>query len=129
MIELMVVVVIIGILATCAIPAYQNYVIRARVTEGLTLATHAKMVVSEFLIAHNGQAGKAVEAGFQSPAATENVASIKIEKEAGDIVITFTPVAGDGTIILHPTMQNDGQIIWTCNEGTLAAKYRPANCK
>ena len=129
LIELMVVVVIIGILATCAIPAYQNHVIRARVSEGLPLSISAKLVVSEYLIHHNGQVGPNIGGGFQSPAATENVASISIEKETGDVVIKYTKLAGDGTIILKPNWQPSGQISWICTGGTLAEKYRPSNCK
>ncbi|PJD90605.1 MAG: pilus assembly protein [Legionella sp.] len=129
LIELMIVIAILGILATCAIPAYQNYVVRARVTEGLSLVTSSKMAVSEYLIAHNGEVSKDIGAGFQSPAATDNVSSIVIESNTGDIVVTFTPVAGDGTIVFHPVMTSDGQISWACTEGTLAEKYRPASCK
>lgn len=128
LIELMVVVVIVGILATCAIPAYQNHVIRARVAEGLHLVIGAKLAVSEYMIHHNGQVGPDIGTGFQSPAATENVSSISIDK-SGNIVIHYTPKAGEGTLMLHPDWQSSGQIVWTCTGGTLADKYRPANCK
>ncbi|HVT63440.1 MAG TPA: pilin [Legionellaceae bacterium] len=130
LIELMIVVVILGILATCAIPAYQNHVVRARVVEGLSLVTSAKMVVTEYLIAHNGEpGGSGLGAGYQSPQPTENVSSIVIDKNTGDITITFTPIAGNGTIVFHPSMTPSGEVTWACNEGTLAAKYRPETCK
>jgi len=129
LIELMVVVVIIGILATCAIPAYQNYVIRARVTEGLAMASSAKLLVSEFFISHNCQGNHEIGVDFKSPAATENVSLIKIDKEYGDVTVVYTPAAGDGTILLHPECTPAGEVAWACNEGTLAAKYRPASCK
>ena len=130
LIELMIVVVILGILATCAIPAYQNHVVRARVTEGLTMVTTAKLAVSEYLIAHNGEpGGSALGAGFTSPQPTENVSSVVIDKNTGDIIVTFTPVAGDGTIVFHPSMTPAGEVSWACNEGSLPAKYRPDTCK
>ena len=127
LIELMMVVVIIGIVASFAIPSYQNYVIRTRVTEGLTLSTGAKLAVSEFLMSHNGQATNEIGSGFQGPAPTENVASIIIEKGTGNVIITLTPIAGDGTLILHPKW-HAGQISWTCKGGTLPEKFRPSNC-
>ena len=120
LIELMVVVVIIGILATCAIPAYQTHVIKARVAEGYSLGIAGKFAVSENMIRNNCHVGQDIGAGFQSPAATENVSSM---------VIHYTPLAGDGTIILEPTCQAGGQITWKCTGGTLKSKYRPSNCK
>ena len=129
LIELMVVVVIIGILATCAIPAYQTHVIKARVTEGLSLGIAGKFAVSENLIRNNCNVGKDIGNGFQSPAATENVSSVSIEKETGHVVIHYTPVAGDGTLLLIPTCHPGGQITWECKAGTMPSKYLPANCK
>lgn len=129
LIELMIVVIIIGILATCAIPAYQHYVIRARVTEGLTLATSAKMTVSEFMISHNGQTSQPIGVGFRGPEATDNVSAITIDPNTGAITIVYTPLAGDGTIILRPKLVGSGQLSWDCTEGTLDDKYRPSMCK
>lgn len=129
LIELMVVVVIIGILATCAIPAYQTHVIKARVTEGLSLGVGGKFAVSENLIRNNCNIGKDMGAGYQSPAATENVSSITIEKGTGHVVIHYTPLAGDGTILLVPTCHPRGQITWECKAGTLKSKYLPSTCK
>lgn len=129
LIELMVVVVIIGILATCAIPAYQAHVIRARVTEGYSLGIAGKFAVSEHLIRNNCHVGADMGIGFRSPPPTENVSAVTIEKETGNVVIHFTEKAGNGTIVLEPTCQAGGQISWICTGGTLAASYRPSNCK
>ena len=97
-------------------------------TEGLSLATSAKLTVSEHLVTHNGQMSH-VGVGFQSPAATENVSSVTIDEKTGNIMITFTPLAGDGTIVLHPELLPSGQIKWSCTDGTLNANYRPSHCK
>ena len=129
LIELMVVVVIIGILATCAIPVYQTHVIKARVAEGYSLGIAGNFAVSENMIRNNCHVGKDIGIGFQSPAATENVSSITIEKETGNVGIHYTPIAGDGTIILEPTCHAGGQITWKCTGGTLKSKYRPSNCQ
>ena len=129
LIELMVVVMIIGILATCAIPAYQHYLVRARVTEGLTLATNAKLMVSETLLMHQKEEHVSIGEGFVSPPATENVSSIAIDADNGDITVSFSKLAGEGSIIFHPIISSTGQISWDCKNGTLASVYRPSVCK
>lgn len=129
LIEIMVVVAMIGILLTLGIPAYQDYTVRARVTEGLNLAETAKMAVSEAVLAKNALPFNQAETGYESPSSTVNVASIKIADRSGAIVITYTALAGNGTLILTPSMQANGELTWHCTEGTLLPKYRPSSCR
>lgn len=133
LIELMIVVAIIGILAAIAIPAYQDYTIRAQVSEGLNLSAGAKAAISEYFMDSGNLPGSNTDAGLE---------------QAGNITgnyVTSVTVGGNGVITvaygnqanaqingqnltLTPTT-NAGSVQWACAAGSLAAKHVPSACR
>ncbi len=133
LIELMIVVAIIGILAAVAIPAYQDYIARAQVSEAVSLVSSGKTPLTEF---------------FGDKGVWPSTASDVMGNTSGKYVSAITIVAGNGIsgmMSLEARIKNtgvniaitgatlelttaDGKI-WDCTQGTVAAKYRPASCR
>lgn len=115
LIELMIVIAIIGILAAIALPAYQDYTVRSRVSEALVAASAAKVSVQDHLASGNPRAlatgyatgytciGAATCAsGLPAAAATANIAQSDINATTGVITVTTTSAAGNGTLTFTP---------------------------
>ena len=138
LIELMIVVAIIAILAAIAIPAYQNYVIRAQVSEGLSLADSAKTAVTEQWTNTGTFPSSNASAGLASSTSIVGnyVASVGVSNGSttGDLItITYNNTKANkaiqGTTLILSAFASNGSVQWTCKAGTIALTYLPSSCR
>jgi type IV pilus assembly protein PilA len=133
LIELMIVVAIIGILASVAIPLYTNYLIRTQVTEGLDLSAGARIAAEEYFM--NRGVFATTNASVGLPAANtisgDYVTQVQLIV-GGDVQVTFGnqvhPDINGATISMAPAT-NGGSVSWTCDRGAIPNKHVPSACR
>lgn len=136
LIELMIVVAIIGILAAIAVPAYQDYTTRAKVTEAVNAMAPAKTSVSEFFVSQGSMPLTAAAAGFNTTINskyTQTVTYARNSTTVSTLTVAVTGTVGGGTAAGETvTMQGTGNaanVDWDCLPGTMATRYIPADCR
>ena len=133
LIELMIVVAIIGILAAIAIPAYQDYTIRAQVSEGLNLSGGAKAAVSEFFMDRGVWPSDNTAAGLATiPTDISGKYVVSVAVGSGLVTVTYGNDANNAilndTLLMSP-LGSGGSVEWTCKSADLADKHLPAACR
>ena len=147
LIELMIVVAIIGILAAVALPAYQDYTVRAKVSEGAIAASAIKVGVTE-MFANSGMAGVAAYAGEiaadQANLITDKITAIGVGAGTGIVTIEMGGITqlavGSETLAFAPFIGGvgivdgaAGSIVWRCTATdagtTIPVNYLPAECR
>ncbi len=135
LIELMIVIAIVGILAAVALPAYQDYTVRAKMAEALATIGEAKTSVSEYFIANGTLPANATAAGIRTTIGTDIVSSMGYSLADRRIYLNVNQsVASDITastnqFYLSVESTNGGTPQWRCLPGTVPPKYLPANCR
>lgn len=133
LIELMIVVAIIAVLTSIAIPAYQDYLIRAQVSEGMSLADGAKVAVWDY-IAQTGQVPSANgSAGLPSPTSISGHYVASVDVTGGKITVAYGAKANvalqTAFLVLSPTVTS-GSVTWNCTTyTTVPSAYLPSSCR
>ena len=141
LIELMIVIAIIGILAALALPAYQDYSTRAKVAEILAAAAETKTAIAEYTSAkaelppdgwtgYTGADGNGACLGsvtWKNDGTNPAVATLTAAASRNDFCSLPDDVLGK-TVLLYPTLQDPGIVLWNCDPGDMPEKYLPGSC-
>lgn len=132
LIELMIVIAIIGILAAISLPAYLDYVVRARVAEGLGMLSAAKAVVAESIASNGGSTSDSCAAVTTFSTATPGSRVVSLTCAAGVLTAKMDASARDIEITLSPQVAGNesGTVaVWTCSAPAAAHRLVPSECR
>jgi type IV pilus assembly protein PilA len=132
LIELMIVVAIVGILAAVAIPAYEDYTVRAKVTDGISLSNGFKMSVEDSWMSTQAFPLTGLPASL-SYASSDWVYTVSTDPNSGQITLTFGSGSGamnGHSVSLIPSLGPGQPVTWTCQVDSPANdRYVPPICR
>lgn len=144
LIELMIVIAIVGILAAIALPAYQDYIVRSKMTEPAAALAEAKTSIAEFYATNNSLPTDATEAGLLINPNKDIVASLRYQAATSGVLLTATVqtdvIPGGGSteygFSLSGSVEAGNTLRWVCKSSetvgsvsTIETKYLPSNCR
>ena len=131
----MIVVAIIGIIATVAVPLYTTYVIRSQVAEGINMSTAAKVAVAEYFQTHGVFASSNGSAGLSAPGDITGPYVLQVQVVAGGAIEisygnTAHPNLAGAVVSMTPDSTNPGSLTWDCSgKVALPGRYLPGACR
>ena len=132
LIELMIVVAIIAILAAIALPAYQDYTRRSRVTEGLSLAAGSKTAVAEYYSSFGKWPTNNTSAGLAPKSQIKGNAVTEVEVNGGVITVKFNEKVENNKVVVLSPSETSGSFAWDCTKADsnrVNSKYLPSECR
>ena len=128
--SMLIAIAVIGFLAAIAIPAYQDYTLRAESAGAFALAEEVEAAAHDYVVEHGAYPESLEEIGIAETYDSGPVAAIQVIEEGFELSLTSPSAQLDGaTIVVSALAFPDGSIGWDCSGGTLAAKYRPPQCR
>jgi len=132
LVEIMIVMAIIGILAMIAVPAYNDFTIRSKVSEGFTLASNAKTSVMEYYMTKGNWPSNNAVAGMPSADKIKGEFVKSVAVNGDQVIVTFNENAGDDLAnhrLMMTAKENTGSISWSCKGADIENKFLPPNCR
>ncbi|HEX9431710.1 MAG TPA: pilin, partial [Burkholderiales bacterium] len=125
-------VMVIGIIAAVAIPAYQDFTVRAKVSEGIMGTMPWREAVADYYAKTKRAPASANELPGGAPGTQTRSGTIALGP-GGVLTVTLNDSVGGRfagkTIVFQPSVNPDGGLSWSCTAGTLEPRYRPASCR
>jgi len=118
----------VAILAAVAIPVYQDYTLRAKISMAMQAGRQATAAIEEFYVRNNKLPGDLKEAGV-SASGSQHVKSVSMSPTGAVRVVLAAPSLEGKSILFEPKREADGRIAWTCSSSDVRQKHLPADCR